>query len=203
MEFQNKIFDGIEYTLVEIYHMEKYGDIYHFASDNFDIFCKKTAEHYIPIKDSNIINEIINTYDLKRPEILFSVNPLIYGIKITGVKNIRELPAERKKTIIHEQIQKLQELEISIDEASFEEKLSKVAFYSATIKPCGAFYHPGFNAIFYEHNDAMSDNIASKRIHLHEIIHALSGRVASLSTYLRITRINGRCNGKYCRKIIW
>ncbi len=197
MKFENRIFDGIEYTLVEVYHTEKYRDIYHFASDTSDIFCQKIDNSYTPIKDETIINEIIEDYDLKEPEIFFMVNPLMYRcLKRHKIEEIQELSAESKENIIHEQLQKLSELKFPIDETSFKEKLSKTVFYSAAIKSKTfvAFYHPATNSIIYNHNDVIPDNIHSKRIHLHEIIHALTGRFAFFSGYLRIRRINGRCN---------
>ncbi len=197
MRFENRIFDGIEYTLVEIYHTEKYGDIYHFASDTSDIFCKKIDNSYIQIKDETIINEIIETYNLKEPEIFFMVNPLMHRcLKRNKIEDIQKLSTESKETIINEQVQKLLELKFPIDETSFKEKLSKAIFYSAAIKSKTfvAFYHPATNSIIYNHNDIIPDNIRSKRIHLHEIIHALSGRFAFFSGYLRIKRINGGCN---------
>ena len=50
MELENRIFNNIEYTLVDCYNL-KSKNIYHFAGDESDLFCEKFENDYKIIED--------------------------------------------------------------------------------------------------------------------------------------------------------
>ena len=185
MELENRIFNNIEYTLVDCYNL-KSKNIYHFAGDESDLFCEKFENDYKIIEDEKLINNIINTYELKAPEIYFAILPLKV-VRLLGVKQIEKLTPVQKAYLVDEQINKLSELNCNISKDELQERLKQVTVCSAnwdsTKKEMSAFYHPATNAMYFNKNDIQANEILSKRTRLHETIHAITGPVAFLGHF--------------------
>lgn len=189
MKFENKIFNNIQYTLVEIYKTEKYGDIYHFANDTSDIFCEKIDNYYAPIEDRNVIQAIIEDYNLKKPEVIFFSSFLLQVHNLfKGISDTKKLSHEQVESVIDEAVSKLAELKCNINQNELKSILRKVSFYSANLGNLSkkGFYYAVLNSICYREKDILSENNLSKRIRLHEIIHALSGKKAFYDDYSRL-----------------
>lgn len=179
MKLENRIFEGVEYTLVDKYDIEEMTTIYHFAGDDSDLFCKKNNNEYIPITDEKIIDYIKNTYHLKSPEIYFSVRLPVQILRLVGIKKIQEIPEEQRNKIINEQITELCKLESGVDRGTLEKRLNSVKLYTGEFNRFMAgFYHPVSNSIVY--NEMLPDDEV-QRGQLHEVIHASSGVMFNLN----------------------
>lgn len=186
MELENKIFNNIEYTLVDKYNW-KTKVIYHFAGDESDLFCEKIKNDYKVIKDEKLINDIIDEYDLKEPEVYFSSNLSLKFIRLLGIKQVEKISKEQKQELLKEQISKLSELNCNISKEELEKRLEKVevciADWDLAKKEFGAFYYPATNSMFFNQEDIEKDSLSSKRMRLHETIHAISGSKAFASNF--------------------
>ncbi len=171
--------------MVDCYNL-KSKNIYHFAGDESDLFCEKFENDYKIIEDEKLINNIINTYELKAPEIYFAILPLKV-VRLLGVKQIEKLTPVQKAYLVDEQINKLSELNCNISKDELQERLKQVTVCSAnwdsTKKEMSAFYHPATNAMYFNKNDIQANEILSKRTRLHETIHAITGPVAFLGHF--------------------
>lgn len=186
MGLENRVFNNIEYTLVDIYDWKLAKNIYHFMSDESELFCEKIEDDYKVIEDKMIIDAIIDEYDLKPPELYFSMLPS-QVVRLLGIKQIKKVSEVEKVDIISEQTDKLSELNcISKDE--LQGRLNKVNVCSASwddIKGnCAAFYHPVTNSMYFKRENIETNEISSKRTRLHETIHAITGTMAMLTSFL-------------------
>lgn len=187
MELENRIFNNIEYTLVDIYDWESKKSIYHFASDESDLFCEKIEDDYKVIEDRKLVEAIIDRYSLKPPEVYFSILPS-QVVRILGVNQIKKLTEVQKAYLISEQIDKLSELNCNISKDELQERLKHVtvcnAEWNSIKKDMDAFYHPATNAMYLKKNEIKGNEIGNKRIRLHETIHAITGTSALLGYFL-------------------
>ena len=185
MELENRIFNNIEYTLVDIYDWKQAKNIYHFMGDESELFCEKIEDDYKVIEDKTLIDAIIDAYDLKPPEVYFAMLPS-QVVRLLGVKQIKKVSEVQKAYIISEQIDKLTELNC-ISKNELQGRLNKVNVCSASwndIKnECSAFYHPGTNSMYFKREDIGTNEISSKRTRLHETIHAITGTAAILTSF--------------------
>ena len=186
MKLENRIFDGIEYTLVDCYDWEEKECIYHFIGDESELFCTKDKNVYIPIKNKNVIDDIIDYYFLKQPEIYFSGIFPVQVLKLVGTRNIEKVSSDQRQEKIDEVIDKLSELKCVDNKGILAQRLENVEMYTADWnRPARAFYHPATNSMFFNKSDLnMEKSISSKRICLHEIIHAITGAISMFSKYM-------------------
>ncbi len=186
MQLENRIFNNIEYTLVDIYDWKPEKNIYHFASDECDLFCEKIEDDYKVIENENLIKAIIDKYELKPPEVYFAILPLKV-VNLLGIKQIKKLTQGQKVYLVDEQIDKLSELNCNISKDELQERLKHVtackAEWDSAKKEMAAFYHPGTNAMYFNENNIKTNEISSKRTRLHETIHAITGPAAVLGYY--------------------
>lgn len=68
MKFESRIFNNIEYTLVDIYDWKIGEKIYHFASDEDYLFCFKKNENYIVIEEKEKLIKAWKENDRKHEE---------------------------------------------------------------------------------------------------------------------------------------
>ena len=129
MEIENKLFNRIEYTLVDTYEMGT-EIFYHFINEEDELFCYKKEDKYIPIKDEKKINDIKEEFGLILPDILFARNFIDKVLdKIDGKEIFGRLYDE--KSIKDAALEKLKELPEK-DEINFEliqKRLEKVEFF--------------------------------------------------------------------------
>ena len=116
IELINKIFNCNEYTLVDEYDdiIEK-EKIYHFSSDNADLFCIKENDEYKEIRDEKTINLIKESYYLFPLEVIFNKEKINFAQSlltrvIFGVKESKKLSDEEKKEFYNVQIEQLKSL---------------------------------------------------------------------------------------------
>ncbi|MCI8620347.1 MAG: hypothetical protein HFJ50_00405 [Clostridia bacterium] len=110
---------------------------------------------------------------------------------LESIFDVKELSSNQRESIIDEAINKLSELYFSIDKQKFKGILRRVSFFSANLTNYSsgrAFYHMKTNSIYYDEMSIISDKVSSKRIRLHEIIHALSGKKAFFDDYMKMLR---------------
>ncbi len=132
MKLENRIFNGIEYTLVDIYDWKEDATIYHFAGDESDLFCQKDEKgYYHPIRNEKMINEIIEIYLLKEPKFYFRVILPAQMVRLIGIRQLKKVSNEQRNKILNEQIQKLSELEYGVDRNILKKRLKSVNIYVA------------------------------------------------------------------------
>ena len=212
MELVNRVFNGKQYTLVDIYDNYIEGKlIYHFMSENDELFFEKKDEKFELVKDEKFINDLKEFYGLNEPEIWFSVNAVINTL--LRLKNVKKFDKDERKKIIDEQLEKLKEIDEPLDHELIKRRTSKLEIASAefNIKDTRAFYHPANNSIYLDDKDINNNRIDSKMTRLHEFIHAVSfststnplkfptglleGQTESIVTKLYSDKKSGICNG--------
>jgi len=129
MNLKNRVFNGSEYTLVDLYIWNNKEIISHFAGDENDLFCKNNENQYIPIEDEKLIDDILELYCLKTPDFFYyGFRDILAGQGISGLKKVS---SEVRQELIVEQIDKLQELNNGLEPHILQNKLEKVKYYMA------------------------------------------------------------------------
>ena len=184
MIVKNKIINGIEYTLVDIYDFENI-KVYHFVNDDEEIFCKKSGEKYNNIEDEKFITRLKEYYYLDPPEILFVGFLPVEIMKLFGVKNIKTIDDSTRDSFFLEQVELLKKM---MDPEILKKRLEDVTLCEADWQMAeSGFFHPRSNAIFLRKESFSKDlKKCYKMINLHETIHALSGTITFLSKYSRM-----------------
>ena len=196
MKLKNKLFNGIEYTLVDFYNWNEKEIIIHFAGDESDVFCRYIANQYILIEDETTIKNILEYYLLKPSEFAYSrVMDSINAPK--GIGDIKEITPELKQKFIKEQLDKLGELKNGVDLNVLSNRLNNVKYYIADKWEywAGASCQPARNTIFLQRENVKKDDNISKRLRLHETIHALAGKAYWILNYNSYINKSGLIEG--------
>lgn len=174
MKIQNEIFNGIEYTLVDVYELDN-NKIYHFLSDDDELFCvKDVQEKYIIIENEEKIERIKEENGLIMPEVLFAWKYPVDVIRLLGVTNIKKVDYTVRERIMQETEDALNKLEEVNGNLNLKEKLKEIDYYTAESSIAGAeaFYHPATFGIFFDKSNINAQSLDMKRTRTHETIHA-------------------------------
>lgn len=184
MRLKNVIFDKKEYTLVDFYEWNENEIIYHFAGDELDLFCNKNENNYLIIRNEEKIDEIMEYYLLKKPDIYFGLSLPAQTMRLLGVTKLKRVPIETRKEILDETIKKIGQLKSGVTQDLLEKRLTNVKIYSGKwlggLSEMLAFYHPGANTVVLSEENGFDNK--GKRTCLHEMIHAISGQGFLYST---------------------
>lgn len=171
----NKIFNGKEYTLVDEYDdIIENEIIYHFISDDDDLFYIKVNNEYVNIADEQIMNQIKDKYCLFPLEIIFyKEKNFSFGAfrAFTNSTIERKLDDEERKEFFNVQIAKLKELGDIIDFEELRDRLMGVgAVYIWNEGSGKGIYHPTSKTICVPESKSFGNYI-----NLHETIHKSTG----------------------------
>ena len=174
----NKTFNGEEYTLVDEYDdIIENQIVYHFSSDNDDLFCIKENDEYKEITDEKIIKLIKELYDLFSPEVIFYNREnkalLVLTKVLNGVEGAKKLNDKEREKFYDVQINKLKRLDIDLDFSKLKDRLmseGNIYMCDELSAMTGGFFHPVTNSMFLYEGKSFDDSAF-----LHETIHKATG----------------------------
>ena len=177
MDLVSEKFNGREYTLVEVY-TEK-DKIYHFLSDDKEIFCLKKEEKYVVIKDKTYLKEIKQKYGFidNKNGIFYTAKPILVST-ILGVKGVKNADKKQKNEIVNSTFEKLSKLfpEEKLDK--MKRRLQKVKLYLCEDWRISAegWYHPATDGIFLLEGKSAVEYATKNETIFHECMHAILGK---------------------------
>lgn len=184
IELKSKDFNAEQYILVDEYDDIIENEIvYHFSTENNDLFCIKVNDEYKEIKDEKTIELIKKMYDLFPPEVIFnkreSIDEALLAKILFGANTSNKLSDEKREIFFEIQIEQLKKLDIDIDFSKLKDRLMNNGnvYMCEELRGDGSgFFHPATNSIFVSESDSYENSTF-----LHETIHKASGPVAVIT----------------------
>lgn len=179
MDILKKEWNGIEYYLIDIYETEfSFGVVYHFISDNDEIFCFYKDNTYIPIRNKIYLRKIAKELKVNS-DILFRYNALKSNgnIKRKPIFSHKERWNSEKEYQAYDEVSKI--IHELFPDISYEETMGILndgrGIYSALLKDSftGSYFSISKKITI---NKSIKNLETIKKALLHEAIHKLTDR---------------------------
>lgn len=175
-----------EYVFVDTYEYNK-KTIYHFGNLEEEIFCFKINDEFVPINNKFDYWMIKNKFGLIDYSYLFR-SLKIGKVKISYRKTFEHLDKEKQTEIKEEQIKNFEDIVekfgLNLNENKLNNIISNVKIFSTKSLRFGwsGLYRAVDRNIIYKENHVDGKDAISKRVRLHEFIHALTKNVLLYNT---------------------